>query len=182
MPNEGDIMSSKTKFAHVAPNGHIYMRQSARAYTHVVLRRNVNAVQLAAAKMRRSAEVDYAAKSAAEHWKHCEHVIAVGVGGQAQYTRDQGGYGSGRTWTVDQSWFDFYNAYIIEHGTLEAYVAKCRAQAEECNDNAVAAILKQSEDFYVASWHHSEALAEKACGVCRAYETRVEAINNGVRA
>lgn len=171
----------KTKFIHVTSDGNVATRTSARAYTHVVVRRHQpDVAATGVAPVNEAQEVS----RATEHWNECLLVQKAGIGGRVPYTRGQGGYGRPEGMEVRQGWYDLHCEYLKAYGTLDAYISGRLARAHHYRSKEVSNRFSLSAERFVYSWHHSAALALKACNGYKGYRGDifyVQIINGGIR-
>jgi hypothetical protein len=175
----------KTQFKHLLPNGRVATRNSAHAYTHVVLARaNIEReVALILARDTDKARA-FREREAKEAFAHATQVINAGVGGRADYVRGQGGYGKPGGFVIQQWHVDFETEWLSKRGGSEAaFIEYSHNEFRQRQAEDLQRAKSQSTDWHVLSWHHSYALADKAAKAAdwSAREKRVEAINNGVR-
>jgi len=179
-------MSKKTTLKHAQPDGTIATRQTARKYTHVLLRKHNAAAHIAALEATRDARILQAERDAQESFADHTTQIKAGVGGQVPYTRGQGGYGRNadgtpRTYTQEQWKFDHAVEYHKIYGTtIKGYLEYFRTSAMRQLDEHIAEVRGWPQQWQVVSWHSRADLA-KPQHECPGDAFRVEAINNGVR-
>lgn len=171
---------TKQTFRHVV-DGRTFKRQSARAYTHVVVARPNIERQLAASAATRETP-EQIAKDAAYEWAHRQSIIDAGVGGVVFYHRCQGGAylnPSGPRCVVTEGTLGIAREY--HHASVEAEIAHNTAEQDRRLSQDAARIVGQDPAWRVISWHHSAALAAKAAdSAAGRMDVRVEAINGGV--
>jgi hypothetical protein len=178
-------MSKKVTLKHAQPNGEIVTRQTARAYSHVLLRKVNVAARLAEIEGRRAASLEDTEKSARKYYKQYLAEVAAGVGGQIPYWPGQGGYrkladGSLATHTLDQWQYDNAAQKLAEFPSIESYVAHNRAVTEAEIARNLEQVRGWSEEWEVISWHGRADLA-KPSYVGAGDTFMVEAVNNGSR-
>lgn len=173
---------SKPTFLHTV-GGRTFKRQSARAYTHVVLARANIDKSVAYIEQLRAGTLAQAERSARDYFAHFSAARAVGLGGRVPYMKGQGGYGRAEGQVV-REWDLSYGAecFAARGETVEAWVQHARAESLADIEASLKRAREQSTDWYVLSWHHSAALAEKAANTARGVrDVKVEAINGGVQ-
>lgn len=180
------MSSKKPTLKHMQPNGEIATRQSARAYTHVLMRKINRAARIAAVEASRASRLADAEKYARRAFKQNAVEIATGIGGQVPYWPGQGGYrkfADGTFATHEQPDYQFKSAveYMQKHGgTVEGYIADAIADTERAIAREIEGIATYSEEWYVMSWHSRANLA-KPDYIGAGDMFQVEAINGGVR-
>lgn len=179
-------MSKKTTLKHMQPNGEIATRQTARAYTHVLLCKQSRAALIAAHDAARDGELARVAKDIAHTFKRYKEALATEVGAPYAYDRNQGGYrkfadGSLATYPLPDYMHKLANEFFAKYGDkLEDVVAFHVAEAVARLDRERGRLAERSEEWSVISWHGSAKNAKPAY-VAPGDLFQVEAINNGVR-
>jgi hypothetical protein len=176
-------MAKKPTLKHLLDNGTVATRQSARPYTHVVVAQHnierevarILSYDTAEAKARRE-------RDARESYAHAVQVMQAGVGGRADYVRGQGGYGMREGFAVDKWHVDHETEWFHKRGgSLENFIKYEHEGFAESQASSIKRARERGSEWFVLSWHHSRALADKAAAAAELYNTRVEAVNNGVR-
>lgn len=174
-------MAKKITLKHMQENGKLATRQTARAYTHVLLLKQNNATRAAALESGRAVRVAKAIKTARIYFEQCTVEIAAGVGGQVPYWPGQGGCdGSGRTHEQPEWQYKLACTAMEERKDLTGYVQHAIKNCNADVDADIAACNRRSEDWIVVSWHTRADLAKPQYQV-EGDLFKVEAINNGVR-
>lgn len=179
-------MTKKTTLKHMQENGTMATRQTARAYTHVLLCKVNNALNIAAIEASRETRIAHAVKRAKEEFKDNTDDIAAGAGGMIRYKRGQGGYqrfadGSFATYTQEQWHFDHAVKWHATYGTtLEGYISHFTQQETAQIEREIESASKRDESWHVISWHSRADLA-KPSYIGAGDLFKVEAINGGVR-
>lgn len=176
-------MSKKITMKHALGTGKVATRQTARAYTHVVIARWTPeaALLLLATERKSQAQI---VREATRDWNHAQQIIRAGVGGRAFFHPNQGGAYLNRSGIPQYEVQDFDVRLAQEYhgGTLEQDVAKAIADEQDWCEKVAANYKSRSTEQFVYSWHGSQRLAEKAAAsYSRSYATTVEQINDGVR-
>jgi len=180
-------MAKKPTLKHAQPDGEIVTRTTARAYTHVLLRKHNVATLLAAHDATRADVVARAVADAKQSFSEHQLYLSLNVGDPIPYTRNQGGYKRFRDGTlathpmadyvqrIAREWHAKYGA--TEAGYVEGYTRE--ALADFATNRARRA--EYTEAWHVISWHGSAQNA-KPPFILPGDQFRVEEINNGVRA
>jgi hypothetical protein len=180
-------MAKKTTLKHMQPNGEIVTRQTARAYSVVLLRKHNVAALLAAHDASEADELKACAKDAREWFRHYQLCLATKVGDPIPYQRNQGGFrrfadGSLATHPMPDYYAKLARESFAIYGDVEApYIAAHVAERQAGRAATRASLAKYTEEWHVISWHGSARTA-KPPFITPGATFMVETINNGVRA
>jgi hypothetical protein len=180
-------MAKKTTLKHMQPNGAIVTRQTARAYTCVLLRKHNVAALLAAHDAGHANAVKEATEYARTWFKRCQLELATKVGDPIPYTENQGGFKRFRDGTLAtypmHEWEPVSaRKWLAQHGETEAaFVASIVAERLADRATRRATLAAYKEEWFVISWHGSARTA-KSPYIEAGDQFMVEEINNGVRA
>ena len=178
-------MSKKPTLKHMQENGTLATRTTARAYTHVLLRKVNNAIAAAAMEFSRQSTVDEAIASAKREHKFDVLWSRAQIGEQAPYRPGQGGYkkfadGSYATFTMWDGFKKLADEAVAKHPTVESAVAAAIERTNAYITQRITEINARREEWVVISWHSRAALA-KPDYIGAGDTFKVEAINGGTR-
>jgi hypothetical protein len=180
-------MAKKITLKHAQPNGEIVTRQTARAYTCVLLRKFNVAALLAAHDAAEADSLNEAAKDARTWFRHFQLCLQTKVGDPIPFQRNQGGFrrfadGTLATHPMPDFYVKHARESMAQHGDTEvAYVASHVAERLAQRAATRASLAKYTQEWHVISWHGSARTAKPAY-IQPGDQYQVEEINNGVRA
>lgn len=163
----------KTTFKHIV-DGTVFTRQTARAYTHVVLAKTNVEASVQFIEKHCAGWIKQAKKNAEFDWDHAAYNSTASVGEPSFF----------KQYTLTQHQKHEAEAFFGKYGTLtrDQYIDQ-KVQTERDRLSAKIEALQTTDHQWVAAaWSGSLSNAWKAAAGYHYDYTRVEAINNGVAA
>ena len=163
----------KTVLKHIV-DGNVFTRQTARAYTHVVLAKTSVYASLQHIAKQRASCVKQAKENAEFYWDNAQYNSTHAVGDVSF---------SGR-YIVTQRYKEEAVKFLAEFGSLtrDQYIAQQLQEERDRLETKIMALMMTDHKWVVCAWSGSLSNAQKAAANFTLDHTRVEAINNGVTA